>query len=242
MRVTLAEDSALLREGLVRLLADEGHHVVAAVGDADALLAAVAADRPDLVVADVRMPPTHTDEGLRAAVEIRQRWPDVGVLVLSQYVEKRYAADLLGGDRRRRRLSAQGPGRPGRPTSWTRWRGLPTARQWWTPRWYASCWPGRRTPTRSARLTPRERDVLDLMAQGYANARISRSAVRLAQCRGEARQRDLRQARADRRHRLQPAGAGGGPLPRRLSAPRLRRSPPAPGSGSSRRSPRPTRR
>ncbi|MFC0526565.1 response regulator [Phytohabitans kaempferiae] len=97
MRVTLAEDSTLLREGLVRLLAEEGHEVVAAVGDAGALLAAVAAEQPDVVVADVRMPPTHTDEGLRAALQIRERWPGVGVLVLSQYVERRYAVDLLTG-------------------------------------------------------------------------------------------------------------------------------------------------
>ncbi|WP_018350445.1 response regulator [Longispora albida] len=95
MRITLAEDSALLRDGLARLLADEGHEVVAAVGDAGALIAAVAADQPDVVVTDVRMPPGHTDEGLRAALEIRRRWPEVGVLVLSQYVEKRYAAQLV---------------------------------------------------------------------------------------------------------------------------------------------------
>lgn len=98
MRLILAEDSTLLREGLLRLLAEEGHEVVAAVGDAEQLLAAVAADRPDVVVADVRMPPTHTDEGLRAALEIRKRWPAVGVLVLSQYIEKRYAAELLTGE------------------------------------------------------------------------------------------------------------------------------------------------
>lgn len=95
MRVTIAEDSTLLREGLARLLADEGHEVVAAVSDADALLAMVAHDQPDLVIADVRMPPSHTDEGLRAAIEIRSRWPDVGVLVLSQYLERRLAGELL---------------------------------------------------------------------------------------------------------------------------------------------------
>ncbi|MCX4909080.1 response regulator transcription factor [Streptomyces sp. NBC_00878] len=98
MRVILAEDSTLLREGLVRLLVEEGHEVLAAVGDAERLLVAVAEERPDVVVADVRMPPTHTDEGLRAALEIRERWPGVGVLVLSQYVEKRYATELLTGD------------------------------------------------------------------------------------------------------------------------------------------------
>ncbi|MEE1753302.1 response regulator transcription factor [Streptomyces sp. SP18CS02] len=95
MRVILAEDSTLLREGLVRLLMEEGHDVLAAVGDGEQLLAAVEADRPDVVVADVRMPPTHTDEGLRAALGIRERWPGVGVLVLSQYVERRYATELL---------------------------------------------------------------------------------------------------------------------------------------------------
>ncbi|KFZ82916.1 LuxR family transcriptional regulator [Amycolatopsis sp. MJM2582] len=98
MRVILAEDSTLLREGLVRLLVEEGHEVVASVGDGDALLSATAAYRPDVIVTDVRMPPTHTDEGLRAALEIRKRWPEIGVLVLSQYVEKRYAAELITGD------------------------------------------------------------------------------------------------------------------------------------------------
>jgi DNA-binding NarL/FixJ family response regulator len=98
VRVILAEDSTLLREGLSRLLAEEGHQVVASVGDGAALLAATERDQPDVVVTDVRMPPTHTDEGLRAALEIRSRWPAVGVLVLSQYVEKRYAAELISGD------------------------------------------------------------------------------------------------------------------------------------------------
>ncbi|KUL52156.1 MULTISPECIES: response regulator transcription factor [unclassified Streptomyces] len=95
MRVILAEDSTLLREGLVRLLAEEGHEVLAAVGDADALLRAVERDVPDVVVTDIRMPPDHTDGGLRAAVRIREERPEVGVLVLSQYVERNYAAQLL---------------------------------------------------------------------------------------------------------------------------------------------------
>ncbi|MEV4020862.1 response regulator transcription factor [Nonomuraea angiospora] len=98
MRVILAEDSTLLREGLVRLLLEEGHEVPAAVSDGDALVAAVAEHRPDIVVVDVRMPPTHTDEGLRAALDIRRRWPAVKVLVLSQYVEKRYATELMSAD------------------------------------------------------------------------------------------------------------------------------------------------
>ncbi|MFB9679177.1 response regulator transcription factor [Streptosporangium vulgare] len=98
MRVILAEDSTLLREGLVRLLIEEGHEVPAAVGDGEALVAAVTEHRPDVVVADVRMPPTHTDEGLRAVLEIRRRHPGTRVLVLSQYVEKRYATELMTGD------------------------------------------------------------------------------------------------------------------------------------------------
>jgi DNA-binding NarL/FixJ family response regulator len=101
VRVILAEDSALLREGLIRLLAEEGHEVVAAVGDGNALLAAVGEHVPEVVVTDVRMPPTHTDEGLRAALEIRRKWPEVGVLVLSQYVEKRYATELMSDDQGR---------------------------------------------------------------------------------------------------------------------------------------------
>src|SRR5262245_16572186 len=95
MRVVIAEDAVMMREGLARLLADHGHDVTAAVGDGPALLDAVAADPPDVAVVDIRMPPTHTDEGLRAALELRRRHPEVGVLVFSQYVETRYATELL---------------------------------------------------------------------------------------------------------------------------------------------------
>ena len=98
LRTVVADDSVLLRDGLVRLLTDSGFDVVAAVGDADGLLDAVTEHAPDLCLVDVRMPPTHTDEGLRAAIEIRRRHPNVAVLVLSQYVEERYAAELLTGD------------------------------------------------------------------------------------------------------------------------------------------------
>jgi DNA-binding NarL/FixJ family response regulator len=100
MRVVIAEDGVLLREGLARVLADEGHEVVAAVGDALDLVGTVARDRPDVCIVDVRMPPTFSDEGLRAALEIRSRWPGAPVLVLSQYVEERYATELLSGDTR----------------------------------------------------------------------------------------------------------------------------------------------
>jgi DNA-binding NarL/FixJ family response regulator len=96
MRIVIAEDSVVLRAGLVEILADRGHEIAAAVGDADALCAAVARHRPDVTVVDVRMPPTHTDEGLRAAIALRRDYPGLGVLVFSQYVETRYAAELLG--------------------------------------------------------------------------------------------------------------------------------------------------
>ena len=95
MRIVIAEDSVLLREGLTRLLADYGHEVVDALADAEGLAASVAQHRPDLVIVDVRMPPTHTDEGLRAAVELRRERVGTPVLVLSQYVEERYATELL---------------------------------------------------------------------------------------------------------------------------------------------------
>ncbi|MEU7145883.1 response regulator transcription factor [Nocardia sp. NPDC046473] len=101
MRVMIAEDSALLREGIAALLREQGIEVCATVGDADALLSALGDDEPDVCVVDVRMPPTFVDEGLRAALTIRSSWPGVGVLVLSQYVEERYALDLIGADKSR---------------------------------------------------------------------------------------------------------------------------------------------
>lgn len=100
MRVVIAEDSVLLREGLTRLLTESGFDVVAAVPDGELVLRAVDEYKPDVVVLDVRMPPTFTDEGLRAALVIRNQWPDVAVLVFSQYVEERYATELLAGETR----------------------------------------------------------------------------------------------------------------------------------------------
>lgn len=95
MRIVIAEDAVVLREGLTRLLAEAGHEIVAAVDNASELLDAVSQHRPEIAVVDVRMPPTHTDEGLRAAVQIRREHPQTAVLVFSQYVEERYAAELL---------------------------------------------------------------------------------------------------------------------------------------------------
>ena len=98
MRIVIAEDSVLLRDGLVRMLADHGHEVVGAVEDALGLVQRLERELPDLVIADVRMPPTHTDEGIRAALEVRARWPELPVVVLSQYVEENYASELLSGE------------------------------------------------------------------------------------------------------------------------------------------------
>jgi DNA-binding NarL/FixJ family response regulator len=96
MRIVIAEDAAVIRAGLVEILADRGHEVAAAVGNAEELLAAIDEHQPDVAVVDVRMPPSFTDEGLRAAITIRRGHPKIGVLVFSQYIETRYAADLLG--------------------------------------------------------------------------------------------------------------------------------------------------
>ena len=97
MRVAIAEDSVLLRKGLILLLEEAGHEVVAAAGDAEAFLRAVRETAPDACVVDVRMPPTFTAEGLRAALLVRDQWPDIGVLVLSPWVEERYATELIAG-------------------------------------------------------------------------------------------------------------------------------------------------
>jgi DNA-binding NarL/FixJ family response regulator len=172
VRVILAEDSVLLREGLARLLADEGHTVIAGVGDGDALLAAVAADPPDVAVVDVRMPPTHTDEGLRAAIEIRRRWPAVGVLVLSQYVERRYAVELLTthtdgvGYLLKDRVADVGEFLDAleRVAAGRTAFDPEVVRQLLTRTTHAD-------PLRT--LTAREAEVLDQMAQGHTNARIA---------------------------------------------------------------------
>jgi DNA-binding NarL/FixJ family response regulator len=172
VRIVLAEDSTLLREGLVRLLDDEGHRVLAAVGNADQLLAAAEEHRPDVVVTDVRMPPTGTDDGLRAAVEIRRRWPEIAVLVLSQYVEKRYAAKLLA-DR------SEGVGyvlkdRVAQVDDFLdaldRVAAGSTALD---PEVVRQLMSGTSHTDPLGRLTPRERDVLHEMAQGHTNAAVA---------------------------------------------------------------------
>ncbi|UVS77295.1 MULTISPECIES: response regulator transcription factor [Actinokineospora] len=175
MRVVIAEDSVLLRMGVLRLLADEGIETAAAVENGDDLLGAVTEHRPDLAIVDVRMPPTFTDEGLRAALAARAAVPDLPVLVLSQYVEERYAADLL----------ADGRGGVGyllkeRVADVAEFidavhrvaRGGTCIDQEVIAQLMAR---KRRNPVDA--LTPREREVLGLMAQGLSNVAIARSLV-----------------------------------------------------------------
>ncbi|OZC65136.1 DNA-binding response regulator [Rhodococcus sp. 06-462-5] len=172
MRVIVAEDSTLLREGLVRLLVDEGHDVIASVGDADALLVAVEIDRPDIVVTDVRMPPGHSDDGLRAALTIRDRWPEVAVLVLSQYVENRYAAELISGSGGK--VGYLLKDRVAQVDEFLdaldRVADGGTA---FDPEVVRALLSRTTRSNPLERLTPRERDVLELMAQGLTNARIA---------------------------------------------------------------------
>jgi DNA-binding NarL/FixJ family response regulator len=172
MRVVIAEDAAMMREGLIRLLADRGHEVCAAVADGDALVAAVAEHRPDVAVVDIRMPPTHTDEGLRAALQLRRDHPGVGVLVFSQYIETRYAARLLEGD-------AAGVGYLLKDRvadvaefadALVRVAAGGTALD---PEVIGQLLRGSRHADGLAALTPREREVLALMAEGRSNAGIA---------------------------------------------------------------------
>lgn len=174
MRIVIAEDDPLLREGIGAVLAAEGHEVVAAVGDGERLLAAVDAHQPDVAVVDVRMPPTHTDEGVRAAVEARRRRPGLPVLVLSAYVERAFATDLLS-------QGSAGLGyllkeRVGRVETFVQAlehvAGGGTAID---PEVVAQLVA--RPDARMARLTTREREVLSLMAEGRGNAAIAQELV-----------------------------------------------------------------
>jgi DNA-binding NarL/FixJ family response regulator len=174
MRVVLAEDSVLLREGLIRLLEEADCRVVAAVGDGPSLVAAVAEHRPDIAVVDIRMPPTHTDEGLRAAVEIRRVDPTAKILVLSQYVELAYAGDLFAD-----RAGGAGYLLKDRVVDVDELtdalRRVAAGGTVLDPQVVAQLFAARRDPLGS--LTPREREVLGLMAEGRTNTAISRRLV-----------------------------------------------------------------
>ena len=172
MRAVIAEDAVLLREGLARLLEEGGFEVVDAVDNGEALLRAVERHQPDVCVVDVRMPPTFSDEGVKAALVIRKQWPDVALLMLSQYVEERYAVDLIAGDSRGigyllkdrvadvgdflealRRVAAGGAALDPEVVTQLLVRS------------------GRKDPLDP--LSPREREVLELMAEGRTNGSIA---------------------------------------------------------------------
>lgn len=171
-RIAIAEDSAILRDGLAQLLLERGHDVVAKVGTADEIAGVVAQYTPDVFVIDIRMPPTYTDEGLVAAVSLRRSHPDVGVLLFSQWVETRYATELLAGnpegvgyllkdrvadiaefDAAVKRVAAGG-----------------TALD---PEVVRQLMGNRRAASALDRLTPREREVLGLMAEGHSNSGLA---------------------------------------------------------------------
>jgi DNA-binding NarL/FixJ family response regulator len=176
MRAVIAEDAVLLREGLARLLSEGGFEVVDAVDNGEALLRAVERHQPDVCVVDVRMPPTFSDEGVKAALVIRRQWPDVSLLMLSQYVEERYAVDLIAGDSRGigyllkdrvadvkdflealRRVAMGGAALDPEVVTQLLVRS------------------GKQDPL--AQLSPRERDVLELMAEGRTNGSIAAHLV-----------------------------------------------------------------
>jgi DNA-binding NarL/FixJ family response regulator len=172
--VVIAEDAVLLREGLVRLLAENGHEVVAAVADGPSLVEAIVAHRPDVSIVDVRMPPSHTDEGLRAAVRARQQILGAPVLVLSQYVEVSYADDLLAD-----RTGAVGYLLKDRVAQVADFldalRLVASGGTVLDPDVVAQLLVRRRREDPLRNLTPRERTVLGLMAEGRSNTAIARA-------------------------------------------------------------------
>ena len=176
MRVVIAEDSVLLREGVARILADSGFEVVGQAGTADELMLKVRSYSPDVAIVDIRMPPTHTDEGLQAAHEIREKHPGVGVLVLSQYIEPAYAMELLAE-------SAEGVGYllKDRISDVQEFsdavRRVADGGSALDPQIVSQLVGRRRGDDPLGELTPREREVLGLMAEGRSNQGIAERLV-----------------------------------------------------------------
>jgi DNA-binding NarL/FixJ family response regulator len=176
VRVVVADDSVLLREGIVRLLEESGFEVVGQAGDAEDLVRKVSAHKPDVAIVDIRMPPTNTDDGLRAALEIRGRLPDTGVLVLSQYVEEGYALDLVGD-------SAGGVGYllKDRVADVERFvdavKRVAEGGSALDPEVVSQLLGRSRRDDPLESLTPREREVLELMAEGRSNRAVSEQLV-----------------------------------------------------------------
>ena len=203
MRVVIADDSVLLREGVARLLEESGFEVVGQSGNAEDLLRHVGLYKPDVAVVDIRMPPTHTDEGLRAAKAIRERFPDTGVLVLSQYVEPGYAIELLSE-------SAEGIGYllKDRISDVEQFasavRRVGEGGSALDPAVVSQLVGRRRADGPLDELTPREREVLGLMAEGRSNQAIAERHVRHAPRRREARDEHLHEAGSAGQHRRPP--------------------------------------
>jgi DNA-binding NarL/FixJ family response regulator len=176
VRIVIAEDSVLLRDGLIRMLTDHGHEVVGAIDDAVGLVQLVETESPDLAILDVRMPPTHTDEGIRAALELRQRRPELAILVLSQYVEENYASELLSGD-----LGGVAYVLKDRVTDVGQF--LETVERIANggtaidPEVVSQLLARTRRQDPISDLSPREREVLSLMAEGRTNAAIAGQLV-----------------------------------------------------------------
>jgi DNA-binding NarL/FixJ family response regulator len=176
VRVIVADDSVLLREGVVRVLEEAGFEVVGQAGDGEELMRKAKAHKPDVAIVDIRMPPTHTDEGLRAARAIREELPDTGVLVLSQYIEEEYALELLGDD-------AAGVGYllKDRVSDLERFtdaiRRVADGGSALDPEVVSQMLGRRRVEDPLAELTPREREVLALMAEGRSNRAIAGALV-----------------------------------------------------------------